>query len=87
MEIAAAVCSSSDADVVECEVGARALTTQDIVSLRLARHCTVDILHGNVADGDPVGGLSRWPTVQVVLLDINAVRGDILDLNVAVGYA
>ena len=87
MEITTAVTSSRDANIVEGEIRARPLATQDVISLRLSCYRAMEILNGNVVDDDPVGRLARRSTVQVILLDINAIRTDILDLDVAVGDA
>lgn len=85
MEITTAIVSSLEADVVEGEIRARSFAAKDVILLRLTRHSAVDILHRNVLDDDTVGRFARWPSIQVILLDINAIRVDVRHLDVAVG--
>lgn len=73
MEVAAAVRSPSDVNVVEGKIRARPFTTKDIIILCLGFRRALYILHGDVLDDDSVSWLAGWPAVEVILLDVDAI--------------
>lgn len=87
MEIARIARTASDMDIVELEVRAAAVAAEDVVILCLALSSAGDVGQGDAGDGDAVCGRACGAAVEVVLLDVDAVGGDILEEDVAVGDA
>lgn len=84
--VVAAGVATGDENVLVGEVRARSVTAEDVVVVRVfinngARH----IDEGDVGDDDAVGGLAGGATVEVVLLDIEAVVGNATHGDVLVG--
>ena len=71
--------------IVELKVRATSLSTQDIVVLRPFLYLADDVLHSHAGDDDAVGGLTSWTAIEVVLLNVNAVVGDVVENDVLVG--
>lgn len=63
--------------IVKRKVTATSLSAEDIVVACLGRRRTRDILHDDILDLDAIRRVPRWATVQIVLLDINAINSDI----------
>lgn len=57
------------------EVGARGAEDVDVGTAR--RNGALDTLQGEAGDGDPGGGSAGWGTVLIVLLNDDAVLGDV----------
>lgn len=74
--------TSRNMHVIKREITATSLSTQNIVVASLARRRAPDILHGDILDLDAIRRLSRWATVEVVLLNINTIDGDILQKDI-----
>jgi hypothetical protein len=68
--------------IVKRKVTATSLSAQDIVVASLVRRRAPDILHGDILDLDAIRRFPRWTTVQIVLLDINAIDGNILKKDI-----
>lgn len=84
LDIARAVGSSSDMDVVEGEIRAAAISTQNVVVPSFDLSSAEDVGHGNVFDDDPIRRTSGRTSVEIVLLNVDTVDVDIRDLNVTV---
>lgn len=61
-----------------------AFSTQNIIVPRLIVRTTLDIPHSDILNLDAVGGVARGTAIQVVLLDIDAIDGDVLKVDVFV---
>lgn len=77
LDIARAVGSASDMDVVEGEVRTTAVPAKDIVIFGFWLCSTDDVNHGDILDDNTIGGASCRATVEVVLLDVDAVNADV----------
>lgn len=77
--VVAATCIStaSDADVFEGKVRTAVAATEDIVINCIRGHRTRDICKGDVGDRNTVRGCAGGAAIQVVLLDVDAVDGDV----------
>jgi hypothetical protein len=84
LDVARAVGSSSDMDVVEGEVRATTISTEDIVVPSLGLGSAEDVGHCDVLDDDTVRGTSSRASIEVILLDIDTVDVNVGDLDVAV---
>lgn len=69
-------------NIVDGNVLAAARATQDVVVPTLIRGSTSDVSDYNVRDKDTCGRVACWSAVQVVLLDINTIDGDVLNTDV-----
>jgi hypothetical protein len=74
--------TSTNVNIIDNDVAAASLSTQNVVVLGLFRRSTSNILNLDILDDDAVRGVSSWSTIEIVLLDIDAVVGDVLDTNV-----
>ena len=72
-------------NIAECKVRAASRSAQDIVVLGSLLRGTDNVLHRHASNGDAIRRNASWATVQVVLLDVNAVVGDVVDDDVLVG--
>lgn len=77
LDIARAVGSTGDMDVVEGEVRTTAIPAKDIVISGFWLCRTGDVGHGDIFDDNTIGGASCRAAVEVVLLDIDAVYADV----------
>ena len=59
-----------------------ALSTQNIIIPRLLVRRALDVPHGNILDLDAIGGVACRAAIQVVLLDIDAVDGNVSQVDV-----
>lgn len=84
LDVARAVRSSSDVDVVEGKVRATAISTKNIVVPSLGLGSAEDVGHCDVLDGDTVRGTSSRASIEVILLDVDTVDVNVGDLDVAV---
>jgi hypothetical protein len=87
VEVAFAILATGNANVVESKVGARAITTENVVVDGIVSGGTSDVGHGDSGDSHAIGWVASWATVEVILLDINTVVADARDLDVLVGDA
>jgi hypothetical protein len=71
-------------DIVEGEIRATAISTQNIVVSGLGLSSAEDVGHGDVLDDDTVCGTSSRSSIEVVLLNIDTIDVDVRDLNIAV---
>jgi hypothetical protein len=74
--------STTDINIVDSDITATSCTTQYVVVFTLLRRCTSNVPDLNVLDDDAVRRVSSWPTIEVILLDIDTVYGNILDADV-----
>jgi hypothetical protein len=74
--------STGNRDARPGKVGARSAKDVDIGTT--GRHGSLDVLEGNVLDGDTGSGYSSGRTILVVLLDDNTVLADVLESNARV---
>ena len=84
MNIATIIRPSFYAHIFKSEVGARALATQDVVIGRICMCGSSHVLEQDVLDDDSARRSSGWPTVEVVLLDVETVYRRIGDMDVSV---
>lgn len=79
------VLTTGDINALPGPVSAGAGTAQDVDRLGGALDGAGDLVDGDILNGDAVGGGAGRRTVLVVLLDDDAVLGDVLELDVVVG--
>lgn len=84
LDIARAVSSSSNVDIVECKVRAATISTKDIIISSFGLSSAEDVGHGDVLDDDTVRRASSWASIEVVLLNVDTVDVDIGDLDVTI---
>lgn len=83
LEITRALYSSTcNVHVVNHNVAAAALAAENIVVPSFLGRCTSNVPHGDVLDLDTVGGVACWAAVEVILLDIDSIDGDVLNADV-----
>lgn len=82
-----AVIASSDGNIGPGPVGARSTTAEDIDVRSTRCDGAGDAVDGQVGDRDASGWSARRGTVLVVLLDDDAILGDVLERDVLVGDA
>lgn len=70
---AASLTTSGDGDTAESKVGATAITTENVVVSAIVGASTSNINERDTSDGNTVGWVTGWTTVEVVLLNIDAV--------------
>ena len=71
-------------DILELKVRATALTTEDVIILRISLHSTRNIAHRDVLDDHAIAWVACWSAVKVILLDVDAVDGDVFEGDVGV---
>jgi hypothetical protein len=71
-------------NVVELEVRAAAIATENVVVSGLGLCSTRDVRHSDILYNDSVGWAASRASVEVVLLDIDTVDVDVRDLDVTV---
>jgi hypothetical protein len=74
--------SATYVNIIDGDIAATVGTAKNVVVPTLLRRSTRNIPDLNVLDDDAVSWISSWPTVQVILLDIDAIYGDILDADI-----
>lgn len=84
LNIARAVGSSSDVNVVEGEIWATIISTKNIVIFGFRLSSTANVGHGDVLDDDTIGGFSGWTSVEVILLDVDTIDRDVRDLDIVI---
>jgi hypothetical protein len=84
---ASALLSTSDAVASPGPVRAAALTAKNVNINTLGGNSTLDVLDGEASDRNTSGGLASRGAILVILLDDNAVLGNVLEGNVLVGDA
>lgn len=83
-EVAAASLSTTgNRNVGKCEVRAPS-TAKYVVVCSIRGCCASDVVESYATDGDAVSWCTSWPTVEVVLLDVDAVVGDAGEFDVLV---
>lgn len=85
--VAAAVGSTDDINIVESKIRTTTITTEDVVILRVRLRSASDVHHCDIRDNDAVARVAGRPAIEVILLDIDAVDGDVLNVDVFVGDA
>lgn len=76
--------TTRDAHISEHKIAAASTATENIVVSRTCRRRAGEVLEQKVGDDDSVRGGALRSAVQVVLLYIDAVDGDVADEDVAV---
>jgi len=74
--------SALDVSIVDRDVAATVTSTQNIVVSALFCGGTSDVAHENVFDDDPVCRVTSRAAIQIVLLDVDTINGDVLDTQV-----
>lgn len=74
--------STCDVDIIDRDVAATTLTAENVVISTFFSSGTGDILDCNVLDDDAVGRVASRPTVEVVLLDVDTIDGNVRDIDV-----
>jgi hypothetical protein len=74
--------SALDFNVVDRDVLAAAISTENVVVARLGQSRAGDVLDCDVLNQDAVGGVASGAAVEVILLDDEAVAGHVLDTDV-----
>ena len=83
LEITRAFYSSTcDAHIIDHDVAAAAFAAKDVVVPSFLGRSTCDVPHGDILDLDAIGRVTSWTAVEVILLDIDSVDGDILHADV-----
>ena len=77
MEVAAIVRSTCDADTFKGKVGARTITTQDVVIRSFCIGSPAHILKKDILYDDSVCRSSSRTAVEVVFLDVQTINGSI----------
>lgn len=81
---AAGLTTASDRNTTESKVRAAVTAAENIVVSGVVRGRASHINEGNAGDSNAVGRVSSWTTIEVVLLDVNAVVRDSRDGDVLV---
>lgn len=76
--------ATGNRNIIEHKITTTTTTTKNIIILRTPRRRAGDVLEQQVRDDDAVGWVTGWAAVQVVLLHVDAVDGDVADGDVAV---
>lgn len=81
----AASLASSNRDTGPSPVRARVRAAENVNRSGIVSNRASDVLDGEVSDRNAVGGLASWAAVLVVLLDDDAVVGDVGEGDAGVG--
>ena len=68
--------------IIDLDVAAALVSAQDVVVPCLLGRSAYNVLHGHVLDGHAVGRVAGWAAVEVILLDVDAVDGNVLQVEV-----
>ena len=80
----ASTAPSKYGDVFQRDIRAASATTQNVHIKGAATDITNDILHVDVFNNDAVGRDSCWPTIEIILLDVDAVNTCVVDGDILV---
>lgn len=81
---AASLTAASDGDIGEGKVRAAVRAAKNVVVIGIVSRCALNIVEGDTADGNAIGWVTSSTTIEVVLLDIDAIVGDARDGDVLV---
>lgn len=71
-------------NILKLKVRTTALSAKNVIILRISLHGTRNIAHSDVLDDHAIAWVACWSTVKVILLNIDAVDGDVLEGDVGV---
>lgn len=74
--------STGDGNVIDGDVTAAALSTEYVIVPTFFSRSSSHVSNGNILDRDPIGRVAGWATIEVVLLNINTIDGNVGDGNV-----
>lgn len=74
--------ATSNVHIVDSDVATTTIPAENIIVLAFICSGSCDVLDRDILNDDAVCRRSGWTTVQVVLLDIDAVNGYVLDAQV-----
>jgi hypothetical protein len=72
-------------DIFEVKVRAAALPTENVVVLGSTLCCADYVLHRHTRDYHAIRRDAGWSAIEIILLDVNAVNGDVGDGDILVG--
>jgi len=78
--------SSSDSIAITGEIRKTSGTTEDVEVVSWRFNSTLDVNKADAREDDVVGWVSAWPTIQVVLLNVDTIVGDIRNGDVFVNH-
>ena len=81
----ASVSSTRNAHICESEIATTSISTEDIIILCITCSSSKDIFEDKIRDNDTIWRNSRGTSVEIVLLDVDAIDRDAADFDVAVG--
>lgn len=87
LDVARTVFTPRDLHVLECKVCATPRATKYVVVVCARLCCAMNVGHQHVGNDDSVAWVARWAAIEVILLDIDAVDGNVGDEDVLIGNA